>query len=317
MSGATKSPPVCFLFPGQSSWRRGMLADAARLGARSRKLLDDASAALGRDLLAADATDAPRANRDVQVGVLLASLMHLAALEETGVEAVASLGLSLGEYGHLVHIGALDAHDALRLVDARGALYEEGPPGKMAAVFPMAHDELADAIRAAGQPVEIVNLNSPTQNVIAGDPAAVDRAIEHLDREHVVETVVIETRIAMHASAFAGVGARFRPHLAGAAWRTPRLAYRPNVDASVLPAPAPEDFVDRLHRHVSEPVHFRRSVERCVADHPGVVFVEVGPGRVLTNLLQRRWIPNGKLATDAGADPRAAIDAIAKELAGG
>lgn len=62
--------------------------------------------------------------------------MHLAALEAAGVTAAASLGLSLGEYAHLVHIGALDVAAAVRLVAARGALYEAGPPGRWPASSP-------------------------------------------------------------------------------------------------------------------------------------------------------------------------------------
>lgn len=271
---------------------------------------------LGRDLLAGDEATAPATNRERQVGVLLAALMHLAALDEAGVTAAASLGQSLGEYAHLVHIGALDAGAALRLVDARGALYDEGPPGKMAAVFPMAADVLAAALRPVAG-VEIVNLNSPNQNVIAGPPDAVDRALELLDRDHIVETVVIERRVAMHSAGFAGVAERFRPHLERAPWRAPRLAYRPNVDASVIAAPSARDFVERLHQHVHRPVLWRRSVERCAADHASAVFVEVGPGRVLSNLLQRRWLANRKLSTDGGGDPRAAIQEIAHELHGG
>jgi len=306
--------PLCYVFPGQSSWRPGMLRDAARLGPASEQRLDLACELLGRDLIAADRE--PRDNRDVQIGVFVTSLMHLAALDELGLTAVASLGLSLGEYAHLVHIGALDIEDMLRLVDARGALYSEGPPGRMAAVFPMTYEDLTETVCDIPG-VEIVNLNSPTQHVIAGPPEAVDRALEVLEREHVVEAVVIEPRIAMHSSGFASVGARFRAHLERAPWRSPRIAYRPNVDASALASPSRADYIDRLVRHVSEPVLFRASIERCVSEHPGVQLVEVGPRRVVSSLLQRRWIANKKLATDAGSEPSATIAALARQVRGG
>lgn len=290
-----------------------MLADAARLAPECGALLEQASEALGRDLLAKDNSPEPPSNRDVQVGVLLTSLMHMRALELAGVSASASMGLSLGEYAHLVHIGALDPLDAIKLVDARGALYEDGPRGKMVAVFPMPHDELADVLREVSGVVEIVNLNSPSQNVIAGDIDAVDEVVAILDRDHMVEAVVIEPRIPMHCSMFRGVGERLRPHLANTTWRPPRMSYRPNVDADVLASPASDDFVERLVRHVSEPVHWRASIERRVEEEPSTVFVEVGPGRVLTNLLSRRWLTNHKLHTD-GADAASSIAAIAEEL---
>lgn len=313
---AERVQDICFLFPGQTSWRARMLRDAADLCLRSGALLEQASQALGRDLLAIDAQEAPARNRDVQVGVLLASLLQLTALESAGVRASSSLGLSLGEYAHLVHIGALAPLDALRLVDQRGALYEAGPVGKMAAVFPLPHEELQRVLARLAEPVEIVNLNSPTQNVIAGAPAAVDSAIEALENEHFVHAVVIDSRIAMHSSGFAGVGSKFRARLAVAPWRAPQLAYRPNVTAEVMLAPSAEDLVEHLVRHVSEPVLWRASVEQRARESDDVLFVEVGPGSVLTNLLSRKWLPGRKLAIDATKQPGAAIDALVTELNG-
>lgn len=121
----------------------------------------------------------------------------------------------------------------------------------------------------------------------------------------------------MHSSLFAGVVQRFQPHLEAAPWASPRLPWRPNVDAAVVPAPAPADFVGRLTRHVHAPVQWRASMERCAADFPGAVFVEVGPGRVLANLMSRRWLSNARFATDDGGAPVTAVAAIARELGRG
>jgi [acyl-carrier-protein] S-malonyltransferase len=291
-----------------------MLRRAAAFGARSREVLEEAQDTLGRDLLAADDEAAPTCNRDVQIGVFVATHMHLAAFEEAGVSAVASMGLSLGEYSHLVHIGALTRADALRLVDARGALYDEGPSGKMAVVFPMPYEDLAGVLAAVAGPVEIANVNSPSQHVIAGEGEAVDRAVEALDRDHLVEARVIEHRVPMHCSRFFPVAERLRAHLEAAPWAAPRLAYRPNVDAAVLEAPTPADFVERLTLHVHRPVLWRASIEACAAEDPDVVFVEVGPGRVLSNLLQRRWVRHKRMASDAD-DLCASVHAAVAELA--
>ena len=63
--------------------------------------------------------------------VFLATQMYLAALQAEGLQPIASLGLSLGEYSHLVDIGALDLEDALDLVNERGRCYDEAPAGVM------------------------------------------------------------------------------------------------------------------------------------------------------------------------------------------
>ena len=93
----------------------------------------------------------------------------------------ASIGLSLGEYNHLLHIGALAFEDALRLVAARGAAYDQGPLGAMAAVFPVDEAAVLDAIERLAPVgiVEIANFNSPSQFVLAGDRAAVDAVLAH------------------------------------------------------------------------------------------------------------------------------------------
>ncbi len=308
---------LCFLFPGQSSWRSNMLRRALASSPESQHLVDIACQVLGRDLLALDEHLTPSSNRDVQVAVVVASLIHLAALDAAGVRAGVSLGLSLGEYVHLAHIGALDLADLLRLVDARGAAYDAGPSGKMVAIFPMAHDELVAVLDEHGEGrVEIANVNSPTQHVIAGEHAAVDRVVLALDRDHVVEARTIEERIPMHTSRFAPVAEAFRVHLERASFRAPRLAYHPNLTAQPIATPTSGDFVHSLSQHVHRPVLWRASIETRIAERPDVTFIEVGPGRVLTNLLQRRWVPNRKLATDSKESLRAGIDAIKETLHG-
>lgn len=308
---------ICFLFPGQSSWRAGMMGRACSLGDPSARVLDWACEVLGRDLRIEDAEPVPHDNRHVQVGVFVTTLMHLAALEDAGLRAETSLGLSLGEYAHLRHVGALDDASLLGLVDARGTEYDRGPSGKMVAVFPLDREELEIAIRRAlggNGGVEIANVNSPTQHVIAGDSAAVDRVVEYLLREHYLETRTIEEPVPMHTSTFEPVAYRFRRHLERAPFRAPRLVYRPNVTGSPMRGASAADVVRCLTEHVHRPVQWRASVEACVAEMPDVTFVEVGPGNILSNLLGRRWIKNRRLATDVGEDLRATFQATVGAL---
>src|SRR5690606_9285414 len=107
---------LVLLFPGQSSRDGDMVARALRMApSAARRVLEEASDVLSRDLIAHYKGD-PRAqfatNRDVQIGVFVTNHVHLEALRERGIEAPVSLGLSLGEYNHLVHIGAFSFADA-------------------------------------------------------------------------------------------------------------------------------------------------------------------------------------------------------------
>ena len=296
-------PPI-FMFPGQSSKDSGMLHRiVAASPTVTRPLVDRASTVLGRDLLEQYSPRHPApfaSNRDVQVGVFVASHLHLAAVLDAGIEAPLSLGLSLGEYNHLVHIGALTFEEALRLVDARGEAYDNGPDGAMAAVFPIELDVLEEVVvRARAEGVlGIGNLNSPMQHVLSGERSAIDAALAILEDEHFIEGRIIEMRIPMHSARFAPAADLLRPALERAPWKTPTLPYFPNVLGEIIEHATPRQIIESLYRHVYSAVQWRKSIELVTAQWPDAVFIEVGPGTVLFNLLQRKWRQNTRYATD-------------------
>jgi [acyl-carrier-protein] S-malonyltransferase len=311
-----------FLFPGQSSRdprvfeRLGRVAPGA-----TRATLARASERLGRDLAAHYVPENPAIfarNRDVQVGVFVANHVFLETLERAGVTATISAGLSLGEYNHLVHAGALDFEDALALVDARGAAYDEGPEGSMAAVFPLEREDVLSILeraRAHGC-IEIGNDNSPTQHVLTGARDAVAAAVSIAEEELYARAVVIEHRIPMHCSLFRPVAERYRAALRAAPLRSPTKPYVSNVLGAVVAEPTPDLLRELLERHVHEPVRFRESIEAIAARHPDAAFVEVGPRSVLHDLLDRRWRKEPRFKTD-GEDVGVQIACVAKELSRG
>jgi [acyl-carrier-protein] S-malonyltransferase len=312
------------MFPGQSSRDAAMIERALSLEPEANtQLVREASDVLGRDLLAHYRADNPAifaTNRDIQVGVFLANHLHLQSLEHAGVRVQRSLGMSLGEYNHLVHIGALDFADALRLVDARGVAYDAGPDGMMAAIFPIPLPELESIVRRANEHgiVQIGNYNSPTQHVLSGERPAVEAALRMLDDEHLVEAAVIDERIPMHSRRFWPVVRTFLPALQKVPWQPIRQAYLPNVMGRHLSSPTPGDLIYLLTQHIWRPVRWRQSIDFLAQRYPDAVFVEVGPRTVLTGLLQRRWHPNPRLHTDArpDSDPRVGFEAAVRGTAG-
>ena len=285
---------LVYMFPGQSSRYPGMLSKLAGLNPVCRDLLQEASDILGRDLAAHYCDDNPsvfQRNEDVQIGVFLANHMFLQLLAEAEITADLSLGLSLGEYNHLVHIGALEFAPALRLVQQRGQAYDDGPRGSMASVFPISAEELSEvAARVADVGVlEVTNLNSPRQQVLSGETAALEAALALLDEEFYVHSVIIERKVPMHCSIFKPAGEALRLHLEAAPFATPRLTYMPNLYGAPLAVPTPAHFVDTLSRHVHSPVLWRKSIEYVLEQHPQAMFLEVGPLSVLFNLLDKKW----------------------------
>lgn len=292
-----------FMFPGQSSADEEMVARAMDRDATAQAVADAARPVLG-------AAQASRylnggrvpleTNHDVQVSTFLTTQMHLAALQAAGLDASLSLGLSLGEYSHLVHIGALAFEDALALVDVRGRLYDESPHGLMVTVLGVTEEDITRVVEAAqphGQLV-ISNYNTPTQHVVSGHASAVAWATTRLEEEHGAQTVLIEPRVPMHSPLMEDVASRFRPYLERARWQDASRPYWPNVRGEALASARPDDFVDCLTTHVSSPVRWRRSIEHIAAAHPDATFVEVGPGEVLHNMLGRRWLPVRRARTD-------------------
>ncbi len=296
-----------FMFPGQSSRYPEMLDAILATHPPAVDVVERASEILGRDLLSHYRGGQARfdRNQDVQVGVFLTSHLHLLALAAHGIEAELSLGLSLGEYNHLVHIGAIEFADALRLVDARGRVYDEGPRGMMAALFPIELEELEELLTRAGSSddVQIANFNSPTQYVVAGEREAVRAVMALAEEELAIEPVVIEDQIPMHSLVFRPVADSLRPHLLAAAWSRPKRPYVSNVLGSFVESPAPGQIVELLARHVYSPVRWRQALDAIVERHPDAVFVEVGPRQVLFNMLNKRWHNNPKFKTDGAVDP--------------
>ena len=242
---------IVFMFPGQNSRYPGMIAKFAALHPANALLLDRASDILGRDLRAhfrADNALQFTHNRDVQVGVFLATHMLLCSLQRAGVDAAWSLGLSLGEYNHLVHIGALRFEDALPLLELRGDAYDESPPGAMASVFPIELQALEAVVAAHPVPgvCSIALHNSPRQQVLSGHRDSLQRIVEVLEDDF-VEHAWIEERLAMHSSLVAGAAQRFQRALEAIDWAAPRSPYLPNVQAQLLPQPGRAVFAELLY----------------------------------------------------------------------
>jgi [acyl-carrier-protein] S-malonyltransferase len=292
-SSSEAKRPLVFLFPGQSSRDPHMFDRLAAIApdraARARQAVEDA--------IGARFTGAFASNREIQLAVFSASAAYLAILAERGIVAETSAGLSLGEYTHLLHIGALSEDDALALVAARGAAYDSGPDGVMLALTPCSAVEaeafVAQVRREFGGDETLVALsndNSPSQCVVAGERRAVERVAALAEQALAAVGHVIEDRVPMHTPRFAPAAAAFRPALERAPWRVPTRTYWPNVTGEPVAAPTASGFVSMLSHHVSAPVLWRQTVEGILARHATAVLVEVGPARVLTHLMGRRWL---------------------------
>ncbi len=287
---------------------------------RNLAILEQASDVLGRDLKRHFRSDNPKVferNRDVQLGVFLANHMHWQNLRRQGLEAEYSAGLSLGEFNHLVHIGALDFEEALRILEVRGQVYEEGPEGLMTAVFPVSPEDVEGLVQQSGGQVCIGMYNTPRQCVLSGEADEVEKLALQVEEEFYAQSRVIEERLPMHSARFRSTGEALRPALEAARWRTPQRRYLPNLTGEFLSGPDRSRFIDCLSRHTWNPVRWRESMECLAQQENDLIFVETGPKSVLTDFFGRKWLDPKRYTTDSEGDFGASMATLVEELLSG
>jgi [acyl-carrier-protein] S-malonyltransferase len=221
--------------------------------------------------------------------VLTASVAAAAACAERGLMPGLAAGHSLGEYSALVVAGALRLVDALRVVRRRGELMQAAVPvgtGAMAAImgvgFSVVEHVCAEA--AQGEVVQIANLNSEQQIVIAGHRAAVERAVALARERGGRKSVLLPVSAPFHCALMAPAAEGLAGELARVTVADPAIPVVRNVDGGVTRRA--DEVVPFLLRQVASPVRWTDCVQRLAAEG-ATAFVEVGPGRVLSGLTRR------------------------------
>ena len=283
---------IAFVFPGQGSQAVGMGRAFHDASPAARAVFEEANAALGFDLTRV-MFDGPEAElaltANTQPAVLTASVAAAAACAERGLAPALAAGHSLGEYSALVVAGALKLADAVRVVRKRGEFMQAVVPvgtGAMAAVMGLALDAVEAACREAaqGQVVEVANVNSAAQIVIAGHRPAVERAVALAGARGGKKSVLLPVSAPFHCALMKPAADRLAGELQHVAVADPTIPIVRNVDAGVTRSAA--DVVPFLLSQVASPVRWTECV-RQLAAQGATAFVEVGPGRVLTALTKR------------------------------
>jgi [acyl-carrier-protein] S-malonyltransferase len=283
---------LAFLFPGQASQYPGMGRDLAANFAESRAVFEEADAALGfsiSQLCFEGSEDALKLTENQQPAILTVSVAAYRAIAARGIEPDFAAGSSLGEYSALVAAGALEFSEAVKLVRQRGRYMQEAVPageGAMAAILGLSPADVAEVCKkaASGEVVSPANLNSPEQTVIAGTAAAVKRAVEIASQSGAKRAVILSVSAPFHCALLMPAQQRLEPDLRAAKFSNLRFPLITNADAESITSG--DEARESLIRQVTMPVRWLESVREMIEQ--GVnIFVEVGPGKVLSGLLRQ------------------------------
>ncbi len=283
---------LAFLFPGQASQYPGMGRDLAEKFEVARRTFDEADAALGFPIskVCFEGTeDDLKLTENTQPGILTVSVAAFRVLEEKDVVPDMVAGHSLGEYSALVAAGGLDFADALRIARKRGKYMQEAVPagqGAMAAILGLAPAEVVEITKKAaqGEVLSASNLNSPEQTVISGAAAAVKRAVEIASQNGAKRAVILPVSAPFHCELMEPAQKRIEADLSSVKFHDLRFPLVTNVDAEAITSG--EEAREALVRQVCLPVHWLDSVHFMI-DAGVHMFVEVGPGKVLSGLLRQ------------------------------
>ena len=284
-----------FVFPGQGAQTIGMGKSLADAYPAARAVFEEVDAALDASLsrLIWDGDIAELTlTQNAQPALMATSLAAMRALEAEGVgieKADYVAGHSLGEYAALAAAGAIDLADTARLLRTRGAAMQDAVPvgeGAMAALLGLDFETVTAVAQDAAEDgvCQAANDNDPSQVVVSGHKAAVERAVEIAKSKGAKRALLLPVSAPFHCSLMAPAADVMQRALQDVSIQAPAVPVVANVRAA--PTVDPDDIRTLLVQQVTGSVRWRESVSYMAAQ--GVTeFFEIGAGKALSGMIKR------------------------------
>lgn len=290
---------IGLVFPGQGSQSVGMGKSLCEAHPAIKQVYEEASAVLGYDsarLCFEGPAERLNLTEYTQPALLVSSIAALQTLESAGIQPIAVAGHSLGEYSALVAAGGVSFRDAVGLVQKRGRYMSEAVApgtGLVAALLGLTPDVVKDVCREASVVgvVAAANFNSPGQVVIAGEKAAVERAIELAKEKGCKKAIPLPVSVPVHTPLMQRAADRLATDLAAIRWSDLRAPLINNAEARAISRA--NEIHASLVKQLPSSVLWEDTV-RTMGAMGVTTFVEVGPGAVLTGLI-KRILPEARL----------------------
>jgi [acyl-carrier-protein] S-malonyltransferase len=313
---------VALVFPGQGSQDVGMGKELAQTFKAAREVFDEVDAALGQRLsqiMWEGPKDALTLTENAQPALMAVSMAVIRVLEhehgyslKNKVKFVA--GHSLGEYSALAAAGAFSLADAARLLKTRGQAMQKAVPvghGAMAALLGVGVDVARKVAEEAaqGEVCQVANDNEPTQVVLSGHKAAIERVAEVGKKHGVRRALPLSVSAPFHCALMQPAADAMAEALAKVEIKRPYVPVVANVSAAPISDPA--EIRRRLVEQVTGPVRWRECV-MTMAAHGVTDFYEIGAGKVLAGLVKRIVKNASAMSIGSPADIAAAMAVLSR-----
>src|SRR5215213_1281294 len=286
--GEDRLSKIAFMFPGQGSYEAGMGREIAEAVPEAMEVYEVGSEAAGIDLkkVCFEGPVEDMLDTKVQQPALVATSLAInQAIRSRGITPDYVVGHSVGEFAALGAARSIPADQAIGLVTQRGIAMAEAAqerPGSMAAILGLA-DEVVEGLCKRISNVWPANYNCPGQIVISGEDDAVGECCAEAEREGARRAIRLRVSGAFHSPLVERAADKLRPAVEKIHFADPRTAFMSTVTAKIEEA---SHYRELLVRQLTAPVKFTQAARELVGK--GVtVFVEVGPGNVLSGLLKR------------------------------
>lgn len=283
---------LAFLFPGQGVQRVGMGRSFLKAFPELQEFYKLADEITGRPIskLCFEGPEEELTQTiNAQPAIFTTSFICWVLASERGLRPQFVAGHSLGEWTAAVASGALEFEEGLELVAKRGELMQQSPPGSMAAILGATLEQVEKLCQASSERgiITIANYNAPDQIVISGEVAAVEYAVQIARQYGAVKALPLKVSGAFHSPLMNGSKEQFRQYVMQAPFKDPEIPVVSNVTGK--PVTNANEMKLLLVEQLTSPVRWVDCV-RTIYGNGVKVFVELGPGKVLSGLV-RRTVP--------------------------